>query len=99
MKELPSVYSNPIEKEIKNNKDFYYSKDLSDNAVRKPKDITKIADQIFASKDFVYKKNVKIITFDDEKIVTLVGKTNNSLLTLDNQSIPIINIKDIQIIE
>ena len=94
-KKLPSVFSNPINKEIKNNEEFYYG-NLNEKELKSPKEINKQINQIFNSKDFVYKKKVKIKTFDDEQIITLVGKNQNSLLTLDNKAIPIINITQIE---
>ncbi len=95
--ELPKVYSNPIDKEIKNNKEYYYSREQSRD-YKSPKEINKMINQIFASKDFVYKKKIRITTFDNQLEVNLVGRTNNNLLTLDNQKIAlneIINIEEI----
>lgn len=93
--ELPKVYSNPIDKEIKNNKEVYYSRSQVNN-YKSPKDITKIINQIFASKDFVYKKKIRITTFDNQLEVNLVGRTSNNLLTLDNQKIALNEIVDIE---
>ncbi len=95
---LPSVYSNPIEKSINNNKEYYYA-DVNDTNLRSPKDVSKIANQIFASKDFVYKKKVIITTFDNEYVTYLVGRTNTSLLTMDGLNIPIVNITNLEIME
>ena len=96
-KDLPSVFSNPIEKEIKNNTEYYYGSLNSKEEVIK-KNIMEEINHVFASKDFVYKKQVKITTIDNSFNVTLVGRNANSLLTLDNKSIPISSIIDIEII-
>ncbi len=96
-KELPGVFSNPINKEIKNNTDYYYSI-LKSNENRGTKEIIKKVNDIFSRKDFVYKKRVQIKTIDDVLNVTLVGRNNANLLTIDNQSIPITNIIDIELL-
>ena len=96
-KDLPSVYSNPIEKEIKNNTEYYYGSLRSENNI-KPKNIIQQINNIFASKDFVYKKKVRVTTIDETTDVTLVGRNTTSLLTLENKTIPISNITDIEIL-
>ena len=96
-KDLPSVYSNPIEKEIKNNTEYYYGSLRSENIVN-PKNIIQQINNIFASKDFVYKKKVRVTTMDETTDVTLVGRNTTSLLTLENKTIPISNITDIEIL-
>ena len=96
-KDLPSVFSNPIEKEIKNNVEYYYGS-LNSNREVKEKNIMQEINHIFASKDFVYKKQVRITTIDNSFDVTLVGRNSSSLLTLDNKSIPISSITDIEVL-
>ena len=94
MKELPKVYVSPIDKDLRNNKDMYYSRLLDPK--KDTKDIMKEIDQIFHSKNFVYKSKVEITTSDGLIETTIVGKNQTSLLTLDGQSIPISTIKDIK---
>lgn len=96
-KDLPSVFSNPIEKEIKNNVEYYYGS-LNSNREVKEKNIMQEINHIFASKDFVYKKQIRVTTIDNSFDVTLVGRNSNSLLTLDNKSIPISSITDIEVL-
>lgn len=96
-KDLPSVYSNPIDKDIKNNSDYFYGKANLD--VKSPRDIESSVNNIFKSKNFVYKRKVRITTFDGSDEVFLVGRNNSSLLTLDNKRIPIVNITDIEILD
>ena len=96
-KDLPAVFSNPIEKEINNNTEYYYGS-LNNNEVRS-KDINKEINKIFASKDFVYKKRVRITMNDMVDEVILVGKKDYSLLTFDNKQIPISSILDIEVID
>ena len=96
-KDLPSVFSNPIEKEIKNNTEYYYGSLRQENKVNN-RNIIQDINNIFASKDFVYKKKVRVTTTDDTLDVTLVGRNTTSLLTLENITIPISNITDIEIL-
>ena len=49
-KDLPSVFSNPIEKEIKNNAEYYYGS-LNSNREIKEKNIMQEINHIFASKE------------------------------------------------
>ena len=71
-KDLPAVFSNPIEKEINNNTEYYYGS-LNNNEVRS-KDINKEINKIFASKDFVYKKRVRITMNDKVDEVKWVSR-------------------------
>lgn len=95
---LPRVYSNPINKEIKNNKEYDY-RSLKEEKIQSPKDISKEVNRIFSRKDFVYKKKVYLKTYDQEEEVTLVGRTNTAVLTMDGKTIPIVNITEIKIQE
>lgn len=94
MKELPKVFVSPIEKKIQNNKDLFYSKLLGDR--KDTRDILKDIDNIFHSKNFVYKSQVEIVTKNGVSEETLVGKTGTSLLTMDGKVIPISEIKEIK---
>ena len=94
MKELPKVFVSPIEKKIQNNKDLFYSKLLGDR--KNTRDILKDIDNIFHSKNFVYKCQVEIVTKDGVSEETLVGKTGTSLLTMDGKAIPISEIREIK---
>ena len=66
-KDLPSVFSNPIEKEIKNNTEYYYGSLRQENKVNN-RNIIQDINNIFASKDFVYKKKVRVTTTDGIKL-------------------------------
>lgn len=94
MKELPKVYVNPIEKNLQNNKDLFYSRLMSDR--KGTKDVMREIDYIFHSKDFVYKSRVEITTHEGIIETTLIGKTQTSLLTMDGKRIPITEIEDIK---
>ena len=93
MKELPKVFVNPLEKEVKNNKEMYYSKLIRSSPKRS---ILQEIDRVFHSKDFVYKKKVEITTHDGILVEEIIGKTRDYLLTYDGKKIYIADILDIK---
>jgi len=94
LEKLPKVFAKPIEKEIENNRNMFYSKLLEEKKDRK--NILKEIDKIFKSSDFVYKSKVEITTKDGIIETNLVGKNGGSILTLDGKSIRITDIVDIK---
>ncbi len=94
-KELPSVYANPIQKEFHNVQETYYTerKEMSRSST---KDIVRKIRDIFSSGSFVYKSVVVITTKDGSFETTVVGRTEQSLLTMDGSVIPITSILDIE---
>ena len=93
-KNLPKIFVNPINQNFTNTQNVYYSdrqiKFDSNESVK-----SKI-DRIFSGKDFVYKSTVWILTNEGIFDKTIIGRTNSSLLTIDNESISIDKIKDIK---
>lgn len=87
-KKLPNVYANPIKTKISNVQEMYYGS-LKDTAEREIVDVDKVIDSIFSSRNFVYKSEVEIETKEGVFLTTIVGKTRNSLLTMDGKIIPI----------
>lgn len=109
MKELPKMYRNKIEKEIKNNEKIfstmYNSVNEASNENRNTITIDnknnytveqKIA-SIFNSPNYIYKIDVVVVTDKDKSIKRIVGKTKNNLITMENEYIPINTIRDIYI--
>jgi len=97
MKKLPKLFTNTFNKKIDNSKEFTT---IRENIVEEDKlskyDINKKIDMIFKSKDYIYKVNV-LIKYSDRQInTTLIGKTNDSLITIDNTLIKITDIYDIK---
>ena len=93
-KELPSVFANRIDKEINNEQEIFttindYNREISST------DVMKKINEIFSSKDFVYKKDVKITTKYGIINTTIIGINNDNLLTMDNRSINVNDIIDI----
>ena len=93
-KKLPNVYAVPITKKINNNKETFKSSD--EEEVRKSPVTSKDINDIFNSKNHVYKTRVRITTKKEVKDVEVVGQTKNSLLTLSGETININDILDIK---
>lgn len=92
-KDLPNVFANPIEKDLKNNNDVFYSNDFRNY---KQENIPEKINKIFADVHHVYKSKVKIKTNKGEINTTIVGKSGNYLLTLNGDKINIIDILNIE---
>lgn len=90
-KKLPNVYANPIPKKISNVQEMYYGK-INERDFSKGMDVDKVIDSIFSSRNFVYKSVVEIETKEGIIECTLVGKSRNSLLTMEGRVIPISSI-------
>ncbi|MCI8394745.1 MAG: hypothetical protein HFH86_04635 [Bacilli bacterium] len=95
-KKLPNIYANPIPKKVCNVQEYYYGpSDIRSTSVDE-KDVRQKIDEIFRSRSFVYKSQVSIITSVGSMERVLVGKNQNSLLTMEGDVIPISSIIDIQ---
>ena len=92
--EKPRVYANPINKKIDNVQDLFRSD--KDSRSINPVDVNKKINEIFASRNHVYKSKVRITLKDGVVEKEIVGKTNINLLTLDGDLIKITDIVDIE---
>ncbi len=100
MKELPKVFHNKINKELKNNEKIYYSNNDQNTSDSKSntseKNILQKINEIFSSPNYVYKANVEI-TLKDKKITKrIIGRNKDFIITMDNMLIPINDIIDIR---
>lgn len=101
-KKLPNIFVNKNTGIVKNNEEFYYGKDNTNNETKiidnNMKDILirKKIDDIFNSSSFIYKARVIITTKDNDKEYTLIGRDKNKLLTIDNETISISDVLDIK---
>lgn len=91
---LPKVYQNNNIDLDNHDQIVYYSRN---NQINNPsysvKD--KIAN-IFNKKSYIYKINVEINDNNRTYSTTIIGKTDGYLITINNELIPIKNIKDIK---
>ena len=97
MKKLPKIYQNSIDKTIKNNKRIT---DI-DNNVREInqfnyKDVEETLDDIFSGFGYSYNIPVIIETTTKTYDTSLVVRTENNVVTLDNDIIPISQIRSIK---
>ena len=91
---LPKVFANSIDKKLTNQDRLYYGKESvrsSNDSIPIPIKINKI----FASPNYIYKKEVVITTSSTTLNKTIIGKTGKYLLTSDNSKILIDDIIDI----
>lgn len=95
MDKLPNVFANPINKKFSNVQETYYGKEERSVDIN-PQNINNKINQIFSSKDHIYKSKVRITFRDGIKEETIVGKTNLNLLTMDGKLIRITEIVDIE---
>lgn len=94
---LPKVYANPIKKKLNNIQEIFYGN--GNNELKRDftlKDIIKKVNNIFNSPNHVFKSLVLITTKEGQKEEILIGKTSNSILTMDGKSIRINEILDIE---
>ena len=89
-----NMYHNKIDKQFTNNSIFYSTLEKN-NKVFESNDIRKKIQNIFNSNDYIYRVYVHILL--DSGLITrkVIGIYNNNLVTIDNEYIPISNIKDI----
>lgn len=96
-KELPKIFVNPINKDIKNQRDLFYGKQNETRNALSRNDIIIKINKLLSSRNYIYKKKLELETKNGIKIKEIIGKTNNFLLTIDNEKIyydDIINVKE-----
>lgn len=93
MKKLPKLYKNEISKPLNNNKKYCYLKDEKED---RSNSIEDKLHNIFNGIGYSYNIPVRIKTKNKEYNTSLVTKTKNNLITLDNE---VIKIEDIISIE
>lgn len=96
MKKLPKLYRNNISKPIKNNKEVCY---LNKEEVRQmpTQSIEETLSEIFNGIGYSYNIPVVITTKDKTYHTSIVTKTKQAILTLENEIIPRKDIIEIKI--
>ena len=104
MKKLPKVFQNELKKTIKNNKEVCYLKneekkldqvkvdEEKEETTNNTPNITEILDEVFNGIGYSYNIPLEITTNDKIYNTSLIAKTNNNLITIDNEIIPISSI-------
>ncbi len=93
---LPNVFQNKKIAIKENGQDLFYG-NSTPTLERKTshKDIKTKIKELFSSKKYVYKVDCIIETLDKKIKTSLVGQTSGSLITIDNELIPISEIIDL----
>ena len=97
LKDLPKVFANQINRNISNNKNISYGKLSEDRSGRNEEEVMAKINKLFKSDSTIYSIDC-IIKFDNhEEKHTIIGKTNNNLVTKTQKLIPIKDIYDIDL--
>lgn len=98
-KELPNIYKSQLSRDINRNLDVYHVKDNSNYIRESSRDNQLTVEQklkkLFQSSRYIFNIEVKIITNKKEYNTKIAGKVKNSIVTVDGDTIPIIEIEDI----
>lgn len=104
MKKLPKVFQNDFSKTINNNKKVCYLRNeaLKEEITNTPvienkQDIINTLDEVFSGIGYAYNIPLEIKTSTKEYNTSLIAKTSNNIITLDNEIIPISDIISINI--
>lgn len=93
--EKPKMYQNKINKVFHNNKLIYMSNNIKSYNPTKVNDIKNKIDNILNDSSFIYRAKVKLVINDKVISKKIIGISNNNLITIDNEYIPIESIQDI----
>ena len=94
--EKPKMYQNKIDKVFHNNKLIYMSSEKKNSInVDRVNDIRDKIDRIINDSSFIYRAKVNIVINNEIISKKIIGVSNNNLLTIDNEYIPIDSIEDI----
>ena len=102
-KELPKMYQNKIKKDFSNIQKVFSTLyedrniDIKENTKTDMYTVEQKIYNIFKSPTYIYKADVVIITNNGKLEKRIVGKNRSNLITIDNEYIPINDIKDIYI--
>lgn len=94
-KKLPEIFKGKVGK-AKNQKQSILNTYKEEVVISNDKNIDEQIDDIFSSENYVYKADVQITMVDGDIIKkTIIGRTNNSLITMDDELIDVKNISQI----
>lgn len=99
MKKLPEIYKNNINKKINNNKKMCILKNVNEEIKEKTVNIEEILSKIFNGIGYSYNIPILIETKNKKYETSLITKTKNNVVTIDNDIIPINEIVNIKILK
>ncbi len=92
----PELYHNKEYKEFHNNREVFMSSDRENNSsIKNSNDIRKKVNDIINSTSFIYQTMVNIVIGNEIIKKKIIGIRGNNVVTIDNEYIPLDNIKDI----
>ncbi len=97
MKDLPKVFANPIDKDLSHNRTYSYGKLEQMREERDGDAVISKINKIFKNDNTLYSIDCIIKFENDEAKYTIIGKTNNNLITKNQKLIPIREIYDIEL--
>lgn len=97
MKDLPKVFANPIDRGINNNRSYSYGVLENQGHVRDERNVLSKIDKLFKNDSTLYSIDCIIKFENNEEKYTIIGKTNNNLVTKTQKLIPIREIYDIEL--
>ena len=89
------VYANKITKKFKNNEEVYYGASKESVKPKFEKSVRQKINDIFSSRNYVYKADVFIKTKDSNLEKTIIGRNREYLITSSGELILIKDILDI----
>lgn len=92
---IPKVFQNKKLNIEGNQQDLFYGNSRVISPSNTSKNIDSTLKKLFASSRYIYKLNVTVVLKDKRLDTTIIGKTNNHIITYDNNLIPIKDIIDI----
>lgn len=97
MKKLPKLYRNNISKPIKNNKEICYLNREVKEEKRTVETVEEVLSKVFNGMGYSYNIPVIITTKNKTYYTSIVTKTKQAILTLENEIIPLKDITEIKI--
>lgn len=100
-KELPHIYKNETVSRVKKNRDVYHIQASDENPEREvllENDSVSVEaklKKLFQSRRYIFNIGVEIITKRKVYDTKIAGKVKNSIVTIDGEVIPMIEIEDI----
>ena len=95
MKKLPKIYHEQINKKIKNNKEIAYVSREDITEEKKEESIDDVLNKVFNGIGYSFNIPLRIETFNKVYETSLIAKSNNYLITFDNDTIPLSEVKKI----
>lgn len=105
-KKLPNIYKGIVKNTNQNQKQSLVSSSLQEEINKEQrtnlngKSVNRQIKDVFLSPNFVYKANVSIkLTDGTTQEKTIIGRTNNSLITIDDELIDVSKISQIDFLD